>query len=144
MHRPTSRSCPKFLSEDLRTAEVLAAAPTTPDSKRPIVLERYEQSFQVHDARAHNQFTPRKPPLGTLPTMKSITTLTPRVLARTGDLWNFPANIVLYLPFRQNTSQRPTFRLQSVPRRTRAPQLAILSSWSLTKYCGSVTTCTVL
>jgi hypothetical protein len=54
--RPTSRSCLKSLSENLRTVEVSAVAPTFPDSKRPIAHERYEQSFQVHGARAQNKF----------------------------------------------------------------------------------------
>ena len=144
MCRPTSRSCLKFLSEDLRTVEVSAVALTTPDSKRPRAHERYEQSFQVHGARALNKSTSKKPSLAILPTMKSTTMLTPRVLARIGDLWNFLANIVLCLPFRRTINRHPTCRLRSVLRHTRAPQPAILSSWSLIKYCGLATPCTVL
>jgi hypothetical protein len=66
MCRPTSRSCLKFMSEDLKTVEVSVVALTTSDSKRPRVHERYEQSFQKHGARALNKSTSKKPSLATL------------------------------------------------------------------------------
>jgi hypothetical protein len=87
-----------------------AVALTTPDSKRPRVHERYVQSFQVHGARALNKSTSKKPSLATLPTMKSTTMLTPRVLARIGDLWNFLANIALCHPFRRHINRHSTSR----------------------------------
>jgi hypothetical protein len=49
MCRQTSRLCPKFLSEDLRTVGVLVVTLTIPDSERPMVHVRYKQSSRPHN-----------------------------------------------------------------------------------------------
>jgi hypothetical protein len=41
-----------------------------------------------------------------------------------------------YLPFLRSVNRIQMSRLQNAPQRTHAPQLAIRSSWSLTKCCG--------
>jgi hypothetical protein len=85
MRRPTSRLCPKFLSEDPRSAAVLAVAPSTiPDSWGPMAHIRCKQSFRVHGVLAPNSTIPRKLSLATLAYTKSTTMPTPRVLARIG------------------------------------------------------------
>ena len=84
MRWPTSRSCPKFLSKDLRTVGVSAVAPTIPDAKGPMVHVRNKQSSRVHGDQAPISSTPRALSLATLASTKSTTTPTPRVLSRTG------------------------------------------------------------
>jgi hypothetical protein len=84
MCRQTSRSCPKSLSEDLRTVGVSAVAFTIPDSERPMVHVRYKQSSRVHDDRAPNSIIPKTLPLATLASTRLTNTPIQRVLAQIG------------------------------------------------------------
>jgi hypothetical protein len=63
---------------------VSAVALTIPDSERPMAHVRYKQSSRAHGDRAPNITTPRTLSLAALASTKSITTPTPRVLARIG------------------------------------------------------------
>ncbi len=141
--RPTGRSCPIFLSKDLRTVVVSAVAPTIPDSKGPIVLVRFKLSSRVHGDQAPNSTTPRTLSLATLASTKLTTTPIPRVLARIGALVNSLVNTAQCLPFLQSINRNPTSQSQSVPQRTHVSQLATRLSWLLTKSWGLVMTCTV-
>ena len=99
MRRPTSRLCPKFLSEDPRTAAVLVVAPTIPDSWGPMAHIQCKQSFRVHGVLVPNSTIPRKLSLATLAYTKLTTMPTPRVLARIRAWLNFLENTAQYLPF---------------------------------------------